>query len=334
MIAQADVAGFRRAFRASSAPLFVGYIGATDSLAHLGGEGPLKSLLRSLDRTIEELRRESAKSGAQLEVELLSDHGNFYTEHRQVKLNAALDRAGFVVEKSLTHPRGVVLPRYGLVGSAALFTAGENRKRLAEACAVTEGVNFAAYQALGEEGHVITVASRRGSARVWHSGERYRYEDLGGDPFELNQIIATMKASGGINAEGFAHAEEWWIATRDHRYADPLRRLFDGFTAHVRSCGDVLVSFEDGYLIGSPFFSIFARMWATHGNMLRGETDGFAMSTRQELDPAVRGRDLHRLFGFDHMPRAGSHFSEYGHCQAGRVLAKVIAGNADDTCAR
>jgi hypothetical protein len=146
----------------------------------------------------------------------------------------------------------------------------------------------------------------------------------------LNQIIAAMKAGGTADAEGFASGEEWWTATRDHRYADPLRRLFDGFSAHVRSRGDVLVSFEDGYLIGSPFFSVFARMWATHGNMLRGETDGFAMSTRQELGPAVRGSDLRRLFGFDHMPRAGHYFSEYGHCQAGPSLAKVLNGDADD----
>jgi len=336
MIAQADIGGFRRAFRASNAPVFVGYIGATDSLAHLGGEGPLKSLLRALDRTIEELRIESAQAdqaGGKLDIELLSDHGNFYTEHHHVKLNAALDRAGFVVEKSLTHPRGVVLPRYGLVGSAVLFTAGENRKRLSEVCAATEGVDFAAYQPLGEEGRVITLVSRRGAARVWRAGERYRYEDLGGDPLQLNQIIATMKAGGTVDAEGFAAVEDWWRRTRDHRYADPLRRLFDGFTAHVRTRGDVLVSFEDGYLIGSPFFSIFAKMWATHGNMLRGETDGFAMSTRQELDPALRGRDLHRLFGFDHM-RAGTYFSEYGHCQAGPVLAKTIVADVDDSGAR
>src|SRR5215510_12895758 len=51
-VAQLDLVGFRKEFREfrkkSDAPLFVAYIGETDSLAHLGGKKPLKSFLRAL----------------------------------------------------------------------------------------------------------------------------------------------------------------------------------------------------------------------------------------------------------------------------------------------
>ncbi len=156
LIAQADVAGFSKAFRKSKDPVFVGYVGATDSLAHLGGEGPLKLLLKSLDRTIEVLRKES---GGTLEVEMVSDHGNNFTTHRHVGLGSALEKAGFKVEKSLKSSKSVVLPRYGLVGAAVLFTNPENRQQVAEVSAVTKGVDFAVYQAPGEEGKVITLVS-------------------------------------------------------------------------------------------------------------------------------------------------------------------------------
>jgi hypothetical protein len=324
IIAQADLASFRRAFRRAHAPVFVGYLGATDSLAHLGGEGLLKSLLRSLDRTLDELQKES--KGA-LEIELLSDHGNHFTGHKHVKLNEALERAGFKIEKSLARPRSVVLPRYGLVGSAVLFTAPENRTAVAAAAAATEGVDFAVYQAIGEEGRVITMAGKRGRARVERRGDRYRYELVEGDPLALRAALDALEARGEVDSEGFAHREAWMNATREHRYVDPLRRLFTGFGEGVRSTGDVIVSFEDGYLIGSPFFGAFALMRATHGNLQRPETEGFAMSTRQDLGEVVRGFELRRLFELDRGERVSTYAGAGGHCEAGPQLALALARN-------
>src|SRR5262245_29696468 len=99
-----DLAGFREVYRNSDAPLFVAYIGETDSLAHLGGERPLKSFLRTLDRSVEEL---IAESNGQLEIEMFSDHGNNYADYTEVKLNDAINAAGFTTEKSLKEASSV-----------------------------------------------------------------------------------------------------------------------------------------------------------------------------------------------------------------------------------
>ncbi|MBX3279659.1 MAG: hypothetical protein KF868_16775 [Acidobacteria bacterium] len=326
MVAQSDIAAFRRAFRRSRAPVFTGYIGATDSLAHLGGREPLKAVLRTLDRIIGQLR---AEQNGELAVEILSDHGNRYGVHRHAPLNAALDAAGFAVEKSLAHKRSVILPRYGLVGSAALFTHPELRAELAAVCAKTEGVDLAVYHRPGEEGRAVSVESRRGRARIVRSGDRYRYDAESGDPLELSTIVSEMRERGLMNAEGFAASEAWWESTRGHIYPDPLRRLFDGLNEHTQTLGDVLLSFEDGYLVGSPFFSAFAEMRATHGNLRRGETDGFAISTRRELGSSVRGSDLHRSFGLDHIKRADVYMSREGHCAAVVRASSVKTANHD-----
>ena len=323
-VAHLDLSGFRKTFREfcgkSDAPLFVAYIGETDSLAHLGGKKLLKSLLRSFDRTVEEL---VAESNGRLEVEMVSDHGNNYTEYTSVKLNDAINSAGFKTEKSLTGPDSVVLPKYGLVGASTLFTHPENRARLAEVCAKTRGVDFAVYQSGAD---VIELVGVRGRARVSRDGDRFKYEDAGGDPLGLLRIIEEMKLRGELDANGFASREDWWRATMSHRYVDPLRRLFDGFSKYVKNRADVIVSYEDGYMLGSPFLSIFARMLATHGNLLRGEIEGFAMSTRQELGEAVRGYELNRLFTLDKRLKAGTYFSGEGHCQLGSSMAKMVAG--------
>jgi hypothetical protein len=324
VVAHLDLSAFRKAFkefdRKSDAPLFVAYIGETDSLAHLGGKKPLKALLRALDRTVEELISES---DGRLQVEMFSDHGNNYADYTEVKLNDAINSAGFKTEKSLKDASSVVLPKYGLVGASTLYTYPENRARLAEVCAKAKGVDFAVYQS-GED--VIELIGVRGRARVSRDGDRFKYEDEGGDPLGLVPIIAELKARARFDASGFASREDWWLATMGHRYVDPLRRLFDGFSKYVKNRADVIVSYEDGYMLGSPFLSVFANMLATHGNLLRGETEGFAMSTRQDLGEAVRGYELNRLFALDKRLRAGTYFSGEGHCQLGPALFHRIIG--------
>lgn len=322
LLSQIDLAELRKAFRKSDAPLFVGYIGETDSLAHLGGKEHLKSFLRTLDRTVEELIAEAERNGGSLEVEMFSDHGNRYDDYKHVKLNDALQQAGFITEKSIKTERSVVLPKYGLVGSSMLFTQPQNRARVAEAAAATEGVDFAVYPS-GENS--IELVSRRGRARLLRNGERYKYESLSSDPLKLCAITEVMKARGAMDADGFAEAETWWQATRDHSYVDPLRRVFDGFGRHVKNPADVIVSYEDGYLLGSPVLTSLAKMRATHGNLLRGETEGFAMSTRQELSTAVRGSDLNRIFALDQRSKVASYFSGAGHCEVGPALARMIS---------
>ncbi len=320
-LAQIDLMEFRQAFRTSDAPLFVGYIGETDSLAHLGGKEHLKAFLQTVDRTMEELIAEAEQHGGHLEVEMFSDHGNRYDTYKNVKLNDALAQAGFITEKTIRNERSVVLPKHGLVGASMMFTQPQNCARIAEVSAATEGVDFAVYQ---PEENTIESISRRGRARILREADRFKYEDAGGDPLKLGALLERMKVSGAVDASGFASAEAWFVATRDHEYVDPLRRLFDGFTKHVKTRADVIVSYEDGYLLGSPMLTYLAEMRATHGNLLRGETEGFAMSTRQELAPSVRGHELNRLFNLDQRTKVLSHFSGFGHCQLGPALAQQL----------
>lgn len=319
-LAQIDLMELRHAFRTSDAPLFVGYIGETDSLAHLGGKEHLKTFLQTVDRTMEELIAEAAASGGHLEVEMFSDHGNRYDTYKHVELNDALTQAGFVTEKTVKDERSVVLPKHGLVGSSMLFTQSQNCVRVAEVGAATEGVDFAVYRS---SENTIELISRRGRARVMKNGERFKYEDAGGDPLKLAAIIETMKAGGAMNFDGFASADDWFAATLNHSYVDPLRRLFDGFTKHIKTRADVIVSYEDGYLLGSPTLTFMSEMRATHGNLLRGETEGFAMSTRQELGAAVRGYELNNLFALDQRVKVGGHISRRGHCDLGPAMAQA-----------
>ncbi|MFN0119265.1 MAG: hypothetical protein ACKV2V_02055 [Blastocatellia bacterium] len=328
MLAQLDLLSFKQAFRRSTAGEFIGYIGETDSLAHLGGKQTQKSFLRSLDRAVEDL---IAESGGRLEVEMFSDHGNHFTQYRKVELNQPLERAGFVFEKSLQRANGVVLPKYGLIGCGVLFTAPENRHAVAETAAQVPGIDFAAFHEEGQAESVL-ILSRRGQARITRRQHDYRYEMLQGDPLELNTLLERLRAGGLLDGAGFATGDAWLRVSGEHKYADPLRRIFDGLGAHVRTLADVIVSCEDGWYIGNQFFDTVATVQATHGNMLPGESEGFAMSTRQQLRPVVRGHELTTLFALDRIlrladsasmqtaMRADSYIGDGGHCEFGKRM--------------
>ena len=320
--AQLDLASLKNSFRQSDAPVFLGYVGATDSLAHLGGERMLKVALRQLDRAVEDLVAEAERNGSKLEIELLSDHGNRYDDYQHVKLNDALTQGGFNAVKSLKQNGDVILPRYGLVGSAQLFTFAGEKESVAAACLKADGVDFALYY---QGDNSLALISQRGRARLTHQNNRFKYEDLGGDPLRLNAIIETMRANGQLDAAGFADREAWFQTTMAHDYIDPVRRAFDAFDAHVKNRADVVVSFKDGWLIGSPFMTTFATMQATHGNLLRGESLGFAMSTRQALPDYLRGSDLHVRFGLSEAKKMSSYTSGIGHCEAGLMLAEALS---------
>jgi hypothetical protein len=320
--AQLDLAAMKRALRQSDEPVFLAYVGATDSLAHLGGERMLKVLLRQLDRALEDLCLEAERNHSKLDIELLSDHGNRYDNYRHVKLNDALKQAGFNAVKSLKQNGDVVLPRYGLVGSAQLFTFAGEKESVAAACLKADGVDFALYY---QGDNSLALVSPRGRARLSHQNERFKYEDLGGDPLQLNPIIETMRTKGKLDAAGFADREAWFQATMGHEYLDPVRRAFDAFDTHVKNRADVVVSFQNGWLIGSPFMTTFATMQATHGNLLRGESLGFAMSTRQALPEYVRGSDLHARFGIGEAKKMSGFISGLGHCEAGLIFAATLS---------
>ena len=327
VLAQLDLAGFKKAFQKSTASEFIGYIGETDSLAHLGGKEAQKSFLRTLDRTLEEL---IAESGGQLEVEMFSDHGNDFTKYRKVDLNQPIRQAGFIIDKSLKQAKSVVLPKYGLIGCGVLFTAPENRAALAETCAAVNGIDFAAYREAGTKTsadcEAIMIINRRGRARLRREQDRFSYDLSSGDPLELGAVVASLRERGVMDAAGFASSAEWLKATRDHQYVDPLRRIFDGLTAHVHTLADVIVSCEDGWFIGNQFFDTVTHLCATHGNLRRGETEGFAISTRQQLDSVVRGYQLSGLFELERVLHAEAYFGNSdGHCQFGRALAQVAS---------
>lgn len=276
-----DLVRLRQKARSSREPVFFAYTGATDSLAHLGGEKLVRSFLKQLDDSITDIVRDSA---VPVEVTIFSDHGNHYRGYKRVKLKSPLQRAGFRFDGRIKDDRSVVLPQFGLVGCAVLFTRESNEARLAAVLAGVTGVDFIAY----ETNELVHIVSRDGAARIERRGGRYRYIAERGDPLGVAASMRELTAQGKADGDGFIEDADWFAATRGGVRPDAVRRVYEGASAGVGNRANVIVNFDDGFYTGSSTLDIFAFLKATHGNLGREQSFGFIMSTRQDLPDYVR----------------------------------------------
>jgi hypothetical protein len=286
-----DLIRLRQKARNSRQPVFFAYTGATDSLAHLGGETMLRSFLEELDDTVEDIIRDSKVPVA---VTIFSDHGNDFRKYRRVALKEPLRKAGFKLGKKIKDDQSVVLPQFGLVGSAVLFTREKNEERLAEVLATLKGIDFVTYERNG----IVYVANRLGQATIEKRGDEYRYLAIKGDPLELLSI--TQRNGAG----GFIKDEDWFALTRAGVRPDVVRRIFEGATEGVLNRANVIVNLEDGYYTGSSLLDTFTILQATHGNIGQEQSYGFVMSTTSELPPYIRAADLWEALGSAQLQRS------------------------------
>lgn len=287
--ALSDLIRLRQKARNDSEPVFFGYTGATDSLAHLGGEKLLNNFLRRLDSSLEDVVNDSKVPTA---VTVFSDHGNHFRKYRRVKLKSPLRKAGFRLDSKIKDQRSVVIPQFGLIGNAILFTQEANEQKLAKVTAAIEGVDFAAFEKDG----VVYVNDREGEAIIERLGSSYRYRALKGDPLDLLPVVEQLTRKTGAT-DSFFSDSAWFEATIETSRPDAVHRIFKGVTSGVSNQANVILNFEDGYYSGSSLLDLFAILQATHGNLGPEQSLGFVMTTDRDLPPFVRSEDLWQEIG-------------------------------------
>ena len=284
------------------------HLGSTDALQHLRGDPATLALVRELDPWITGLReRHRAAHGRPLRVMLLSDHGNSLRKIRGVGgIRRRLRDAGLRTVKRLERPDDVVAATFGLVGYGALFTAPDNASRAARAVAGHAQIELAVWR---EGPDTVAVASAEGLARIrWREGEAGRelaYFPGEADPLRLRPVLAEMRRDHLVDEEGWAPDADWFDATVEHAYPDPLHRLVEGLTGkHLESHATVLFSLSPGYSWGMRTARASSklrggRLEGTHGGLDAESSLGFVMTDdpRFAARPGLRVDDVLRDYG-------------------------------------
>ena len=215
--------------------------------------------------------------------------------NQRVDLSTPLVEAGFMDSKQLNNEKDFVLPENGFVSFAAIYTASENAQAIAGILSKTEGVDFSVYRS----GNSIQVQGPKGIARISKQENRFQYTRINGDPLDLKDTVLRLKYLGKSNGQDFIHQKDWWVATRNHSYPDPLRRIWDGMNNLVQHPGTLLVSLKDGYAFGPPIFNqpVIKQRAGTHGALLASHSYGFLMTDFMPVKDANRPGDVAILLG-------------------------------------
>lgn len=299
-IFSSDLARLIDKFRRSSAPAFYAFLKSTDGIIHLGGREKLMRLLVELDAALTQLYEDYR---GELEIQVFSDHGNTLRPFTRVSMKTHLARYGFDLASRVKTSRSAIIPGFGLCSYAPIYTHSKNRREIAESLASLEGIDFSVFLPSddafknGNPEIITELVGPRGHARIHCDTEanRFRYEQLAGDPLQLDQVIAKLEVDHLIDSRGFADDSVWFEATKDHRYPDALRNIWSSVRDHVESIADVMVSFEDGFCYGSAVFDRIVNMAATHGSALRSTSYAFLMSTHRQTASHLRASDAAKV---------------------------------------
>jgi len=262
----------------------IGYFVSTAGLATRFGAAGIEKVLDTFDRLSHQL---VAESRGLVKITMLADHGHTLARCERIDFRKFLGERGWRITDRLTGPRDVAPVEYGLVTYASF--AAHDRPALAADLLEHKGVRLTVFQ----EGDAVVVRARDGEARIERRDGRYRYRASAGDPLQLAPILERLKAEGKVVGDGFVADRILFLATADHRYPDPLDRLWRAFTGMAENVPDVIADLADGYYAGAAARAVwFNSAASTHGDLERMSSTTFIMSTVGPLAGPLRSRDI------------------------------------------
>jgi hypothetical protein len=258
----------------------VTYVVASSALGAANGRNGHASGLVRLDRFCQSLIH---RCRGRVNITLLSDHGHYFTLAKYVDLDVELRRLGYRVTQRLSGPTDVVVPAFGMVTYAGLYTRSPSR--VARDLLGIEGVEITSMRDADGDVHVF---SRDGAARIRRREGKFRYHCDYGDPLQLKPIFSGLNENGRVDADGFVDDRTLFEAAHNHLYPDAIARLYRAFNGLVEHTPDVLVSFSEGRFWGSPFMSAIYDLHGSHGNLNLPGSSGFVMTTAGALPKVMR----------------------------------------------
>jgi hypothetical protein len=274
---------------------FVAYLEQSDPLVHIEGRPGAERFLRQLDGFLQNLQAQvRARTGRDLMIDIVSDHGSTMMKGRIVPVGQWLQRCGFQRHKRMSQPNSVAYSLAGIIGSVAITTSKQHTEDVARCLAGADGVDLVAV----DRGDAVGVLTADGEAEVRlvnTAPEQYDYRALRGDPLGLLQDETATREQRFDQAQIFQQ-------TRDASRPNPLRRLWRAFHGEVKEPSPIVVSLLDGREAGNTQLRAMALMRGrvgTHGSMTRLSSLGIYASNWRDVGDVDSWGAHDGLFGAD-----------------------------------
>ncbi len=277
-----------------------------DALQHTNGN--LAGYLAHLDAQMEALRTSyRERTGRELEIVLLSDHGNNHVSGAKfLPIEKALSARGFRIAESLRATTDVAFSVDGVTTGFGVFCYADSVPAVARLLAGMDGVelvsrrvNDSTFAVLegDDEGRIDFRPGPTGNARA----DRFRYRPLHGDPLHYASVLAELQAAHAIDADGFADVDAW----REHSVTADLPvavvRIVRGHRTVTLNPSPILVSIRPTHRIGLGLASITDRIFSlggTHGSLSTASSLGVLMTTFTDTHDDITETVREQLNGF------------------------------------
>lgn len=279
---------------------WLGYVSATDGVAHFGGYNSLVKAFRDVcGSVVDALEAHTHHTGQRAEAVLCSDHGMAFGRFAHLSSLVLKDKLGAAGFRADTRrPNRTVLAPFGDVGAGVAYVDRSRAPAVANIVAQAEGVDLAFGKT--DDGCVCfgveEASDRPASARIRWRDDSYRYEPISGDPLGYDEIWGELER-GGHATDGWVKDADLFAATWSHAYPDAMARVRSGLEDLVSFPAQVLFSMKETYTYGPPLTHLGAQLMggqvATHGGLGASESVGFATCTDGIADgwqgaPALR----------------------------------------------
>lgn len=279
-----EMRGTLEAFRKAGRGTVTAYSIGSAGLGTRGGREAMKRYLCAVEQLCERIVYERH---GRVRITLTADHGHNLKPLKRVKFEETLARHGYQRGAALNGPRDVVIPAYGLVTYAALYT--KYPADLAPLLLDDPAIELSAYA----DGDRVIVLSREGRAEIRKGRDGYTYTRVSGDPLKLARTLEWMKCRGMIWPDGSLDDLGFLQATAEHHFPDSLHRLWECFHGLMEKPPDIVVSLFDQYCHGSGLFELgIGQAASTHGALDLGSSSSFVLSDVGELPDVIRIDDL------------------------------------------
>ena len=294
-VARAELHEIGEELLASRKDVFVAYLGTSDAVLHLYGREGAREFLLEVDAYLQQLQaRVHERSGRELKIDIVSDHGSTMMASKVVPVQQAFEACGFRRNMKMEGERDVAFALPGIVGSMAISVRPAQLEAAAACLAPLEGVDLVVLN----RGDAVGLLSDDGEAEVRQLGttpERYAYRALRGDPLGLLAL-----APGAGTTREFDEGELFAL-TSDGERPDPLRRLWRAFHGEVGNPSSLLLSLDDGYEVGNPALRFATKLRGghagTHGSLTRLSSLGVLASNWRSTPDVNTSAASHLLFG-------------------------------------
>jgi hypothetical protein len=262
---------------------FYAYLRSTDDGQHLSAD--IFAMLCDLNAKLDELRaRYRAHEGRELEILILSDHGNNHagSGHR-VEVRAFLKKAGYRFTQSIAGPKEIVLPTAGIESWVEIHNSPAETERLVQLLWHLNGVDVLTARIPDRTNRFIVMNSKGERATIeWNPAkDSFRYSPETGDPINYRPVVEALSEKKQFDTGGFASSDAWMAETLTHRYPLALERIVRGHTRITLNPATILISLSNDFVHADWLIkkgSEFVRSGGTHGGLDDLNSNGILLS--------------------------------------------------------